>query len=232
MRLLGRSFVIGLLTLLGPQAVHAIDHQDAPSLAATPSADIADLFSWMSSDGSKVILAMTLYPSAPTSAKFATDTVYVFHTSSRASIASTTATLVDIACTFDDTQKIACAVGDASVTVSGDASSAAGLSRPDNKLRVFAGLRKDPSFVSVANIDQMKLAAKSALASAAAADPSGCKATTGKMAVNALGATPTTNTWANTSVLALVLEVDKSLLSRGGSILGVWGATHKKAKTN
>ncbi len=232
MRLLGRSFVFGLLTLLGPPSVHAIDHQDAPSLAATPNADIADLFGWMSSDGSKVILAMTLYPTAPASAKFATDTVYVFHTSSRAAITSTTATLVDIACTFDDTQKIACAVGDASVTVTGDANIAAGLARSDNKLRVFAGLRKDPSFASIANIDQMKSAAKTALASAAAPDASGCKATTGKTAVTALGSTPATNTWASANVLALVLEVDKTLLSRGGPIFGVWGATHKKAKTN
>ena len=31
---------------------------------------------------------------------------------------------------------------------------------------------------------------------------------------------------------ALVMEVDRTLLNRGGPILAVWGATHKKVKTN
>lgn len=232
MRQLGRSFVLGLLPLLFAPSAQAIDHQDAPSLAATPSADIADLFTWMSTDGTKVILAMTVNPSAASGAKFATDTMYVFHTSSRAAITSTTATLVDIVCGFDDTQKIACAVGDASVSLSGDASNPTGIVRADNKLRVFAGLRKDPSFASIANIDQMKMAAKTAFATAAAPDAAGCKATSGKTAITALGSMPASNTFITSNVLSLVLEVDKSLLNRGGPILGVWAATHKKAKTN
>jgi len=28
------------------------------------------------------------------------------------------------------------------------------------------------------------------------------------------------------------MEVDRTLLNRGGPILAVWGATHKKVKTN
>jgi hypothetical protein len=232
MRLLGRSFVLGLISLLAVPSAHAIDHQDAPSLAATPSADIADLFAWMSTDGSKVILAMTVNPGATSSSRFASDTMYVFHTSSRSSIASTTATLVDIVCGFDDAQKISCAVGDASVSISGDASNPSGLARSDNKLRVFAGLRKDPSFASIANIDQMKAAAKTAFATAAAPDAAGCKATTGKTAIMALGSMPASNTFTTSNVLSLVMEVDRSLLNRGGPIFGVWAATHKKAKTN
>ena len=38
--------------------------------------------------------------------------------------------------------------------------------------------------------------------------------------------------FATNNVLALVMEVDRTLLARGGPILAVWGATHKKLKTN
>lgn len=232
MRQLGRSIVFGLLALLGAGSARAIDHQDAPGAAATPATDIADLFGWMSSDGSKVILAMTVHPSAPGGAKFATDAMYVFHTSSRAALTSTSAVLVDIVCGFDDNQRISCMVGDPSVTLSGDAATPTGLALSNGKLKVFAGLRRDPSFISIPNFEAMKTAAKAALVSASPADPAGCKATPGKTAVTALGTMPATNTFGATNVLALVMEVDRTLLSKGGPILAVWGATHKKAKTN
>lgn len=232
MRQLGRSIVFGLLALLGAGSARAIDHQDAPGAAATPATDIADLFGWMSSDGSKVILAMTVHPSAPGGAKFATDAMYVFHTSSQAALTSTSAVLVDIVCGFDDNQRISCMVGDPSVTLSGDAATPTGLALSNGKLKVFAGLRRDPSFISIPNFEAMKSAAKAALVSASPADPAGCKATPGKTAVTALGTMPATNTFGATNVLALVMEVDRTLLSKGGPILAVWGATHKKAKTN
>lgn len=232
MRQLGRSIVFGLLALLGAGSARAIDHQDAPGAAATPATDIADLFGWMSSDGSKVILAMTVHPSAPGGAKFATDAMYVFHTSSRAALTSTSAVLVDIVCGFDDNQRISCMVGDPSVTLSGDAATPTGLALSNGKLKVFAGLRRDPSFISIPNFEAMKSAAKAALVSASPADSAGCKATPGKTAVTALGTMPATNTFGATNVLALVMEVDRTLLSKGGPILAVWGATHKKAKTN
>ena len=62
MRLLGRSFALGLLMMLTAPSVQAIDHQDSASATAAPAADIADQFSWMSTDGSKVILALTVNP--------------------------------------------------------------------------------------------------------------------------------------------------------------------------
>ena len=37
---------------------------------------------------------------------------------------------------------------------------------------------------------------------------------------------PPTNTFAGQAVLALVLQVDKSLVNDGGPILGVWASTH------
>ncbi len=238
MRLLGRSFLLGLLAMLAAPSAQAIDHQDSASATATPAADITDLFSWMSSDGSKVILALTVTPNAAANAKFATDSLYVFHTASRASVSSTTAVLTDIVCGFDTSQRIACVVGDASTALSGDASVAAGIASSNGKARVFAGLRKDPSFVSIANLDSMKTAAKVALAAIPTGDATGCKATTilgnGKTAVQTAlqGATPSPNTFATNNVLALVMEVDRTLLARGGPILAVWGATHKKLKTN
>ena len=96
MRLIGRSFALGLLTMLTAPSVQAIDHQDSASASAAPAADIADLFSWMSTDGSKVILALTVNPSATATSKFATDSLYVFHTSSRAAVSSTSAVLLSL----------------------------------------------------------------------------------------------------------------------------------------
>jgi len=231
MRQLGRSFLLGLLVLSVAPPARAIDHQDSPTVAASPTTDLADLFTWMSPDGSKVILAMTVNPNAAASAKFATDAAYVFHTISRASIGATSAISVDIVCTFNDTQKIACMVGDPSTVVSGDASTTAGVLSSNGKLRVFAGPRRDPSFASLTNIEAMKTAAKAALPTAAPADSAGCRATAGKTAITAL-ATPATNTFATSNVLAVVMEVDRTLLNKGGPILSVWAATHKKAKTN
>lgn len=232
MRQLGRSFLLGLLALSAASPARAIDHQDSPTVAASPTTDLADLFTWMSPDGSKVILAMTVNPNAAASTKFATDAAYVFHTVSRTSIGATSAVLLDIVCTFDDTQKITCMVGDPSTVVSGDASTATGLLSGNGKLRVFAGLRKDPSFASLTNIDAMKTAAKAALPTASPADAAGCKATPGKTAITALATMPATNSFATSNVLAVVMEVDRTLLSKGGPILSVWAATHKKAKTN
>jgi len=238
MRLLGRSFALGLLTMLTAPSVQAIDHQDSASASAAPAADIADLFSWMSTDGSKVILALTVNPSATATSKFATDSLYVFHTSSRAAVSSTSAVLTDIVCGFDDSQRISCVVGDAATAISGDASVAAGITSSNGKARVFAGLRKDPSFVSIANFEAMKTAAKVSLAAVPTGDAAGCKATTilgtGKTSAQTAlqGVTPSPNFFAASNVLALVMEVDRTLLNRGGPILAVWGATHKKVKTN
>lgn len=235
MRQLAPAFVLLLSTLATPPAL-AIDHADSASPMAAPGADITDLFSWMSSDGSKVILAMTVFPSASAGSRFSTDVLYAFHTISRTSITATTGVQTDIYCGFDDSQRISCIVGDPSTAASGDASGQSGISSTNGKLKVFAGLRKDPSFVSLANLSNFKNAVVAALPSATA-DAAGCKAlpqTAAKtVAQNALaGSSPSANTYASSNVLALVMEVDRTLLSRGGSVLSVWGATHKKLKTN
>lgn len=236
MRQLAPSIAL-LISTLATTPTWAIDHADSASAMATPGADITDLFSWMSSDGSKVILAMTVFPSASAGSRFPSDVLYAFHTVSRSSITATTGVQTDIYCGFDDSQRISCIVGDPSTAVSGDASVTSGISSSNGKLKVFAGLRKDPSFVSLQNVGAMKSAVLSVLPGITA-DAAGCKALpvggTGKTtAQNALaGTSPSPNTYASSSVLSLVMEVDRTLLSKGGAILSVWGATHKKLKTN
>lgn len=231
MRRFGCALVFGLATMGFSAVPRAIDHGDSASVAANPSADIADVFGFVSSDGSKVVLAMTVNPNATGTSKFAADTMYVFHTASRASVSSTQVALSDIVCSFDAAQKIACAVGDGSVTLTGDASQATGLSRTDGKLKVFAGLRRDPSFANTQSLSSMRAAAKLSLQTAATADAAGCKATSDRNAQSAL-ASSIVNSFATSNVLALVVEVDKTLITRAGPILSVWAATHKRAKTN
>ena len=118
MKRIPRTLRLGLFCacFLGsvPRA-QAIDHSDSTTPTANPPADLADVFAWMSTDGTKVILAMTVNPNATAASRFATDTMYVFHTASRSSVLSTSVVLADIVCSFDSAQKIACAVGDGSV---------------------------------------------------------------------------------------------------------------------
>src|SRR5215468_3366564 len=58
------------------------DHRDGPGVRADISADINDVFAWMSADAARVYLVMTVFPFAPAEARFADSVQYVFHTSS------------------------------------------------------------------------------------------------------------------------------------------------------
>src|SRR6476620_2884426 len=68
---------------------HAADHIDSDSLAAAPLAmgDINDVYTWMSSDGSKVNLVMTVSPADPGGRSFGPGVQYVFHLTSKSGAA-------------------------------------------------------------------------------------------------------------------------------------------------
>ena len=212
---------------------YAADHIDGPRAAADPSADITDAFVWMSPDAQRINLVMDVVRNASASAKFSDSVEYVFHTESRPSYGAPAAPEVDVICVFDPDQTVQCFAGDKAV-VGGDASDPAGIASADGKLRVFTGLRNDPFFFNLAGFR-----ATGRLVTAAAPslsfDPAGCPlldTTTASTLVTQLksapGGGPAVNAFANFNVLAIVVSVDKSILTKGGPIVGVAASTNRQ----
>ena len=225
------AVLAGVATVVGYSAsALSADHQDAPGTMNAPTADINDVFSWM--DGNNVVFAMTVYPAAPTGAQFDDHVQYVFHTASGTAFGATTKN-VDIIATFDTTQKISLWVGTTEF-VTGDASPTAGLESPDGEVKVFAGLRADPFFF---NLDGFKaVTADVAAATGLTANEAGCPAlpmNTANALVAQLGESldggAPQNHFAALNGLAIVIELDKSLVTTGGPLMSVWAGTYATA---
>jgi hypothetical protein len=203
------------------------DHQDGPATTSEPPADINDVYTWM--DGNDVVLAMTTYPAAPTGAQFSNNVQYVFHTASAAAGLGTTTNPVDVIATFDATQKISVWVGTADY-VNGDASPTAGLTSASGKVKVFAGLRSDPFFFNLDGFKQVALDVQGA--TGLTFNEAGCPAlgATGPVLVTQLATAPDggapANHFATFNGLAIVVSVDKSLLTKGGAAMSVWGGSY------
>jgi hypothetical protein len=225
----------------------AADHLDgsATGVKADPSTDINDVYSWVSTDGSKIILAMTVFPGASTTsnAKFSNAAYYVFHTTSRAAFTDPQSANVDVICSFDTTQKISCWVGGNTTFVNGDASVPAGISSADGKVKVFAGLRKDHFFFNLDGFNAVRTfvtanAAGITFTNACAQLGTGAGSTQAKI-VQQLGKAPAvapavfpgtlapTDFFKTFDALAIVVEVDKTLLNASGKYLTVSAATVK-----
>ena len=217
--------------LLAAPLARAADHLDGPAASADPSADITDVFAWTAPDGARLNLIMNVFPVATTTSKFSNTVQYVFRTQSRATYGMAAGGSADLICTFDAAQAISCWLG--SEYVHGNASSTAGISSASGKLKVFAGLRDDPFFF---NLDGFKHAAKTVKGAKASLtfDAAGCPALdsgTSAALVSQLktatdGSAPK-DFFAGLNVLSIVVSVDKSLLTAGGSLVSVWGATYR-----
>lgn len=225
--LAGAVAVVGYAT-----SARSADHQDSPAVRMEPTADINDVFSWM--DGNNVVLAMTVYPDAPTGAQFSNTVKYVFHTNSASAFAPTLPTSggVDVVATFDNgsPQKISLWVG-TSEFVTGDASGTSGLASADGKVKVFAGVRADPFFFNIDGFHAVVADVENA-ASGLTFNDAGCpalNAATSAALVAQLDESPdggaAQNHFATFNGMAIVVSVDKSLLTANGSDLSVWAAT-------
>jgi hypothetical protein len=211
------------------------DHLDSPATKADPTVDINDLYGWM--DGNNLVLALTVFPAAmgatdaSPGAQFSNKVQYVIHTSSGASFGNTTAN-EDIICTFDATQKISCWAG-TDEYVTGDASAAAGLVSADGKFKVFAGLRADPFFFNLDGFKHTQATVESA-APSLMFDVAGCPVLDGPTAAALRtqlqtapdGGAPA-DFFAALNGLAIVVSVDKTLVTKGGAIVSTWASTHR-----
>ena len=226
---LGRALT--LAALLCTSAGLAADHRDGAAVLTDPSTDINDVFAWTSSDGTKLNLAMTVFPAATTAAKFSNVAQYVFHTASTPGYGTPSTATEDILCTFDTSQKISCWGGGEYVT--GDASATSGITSSSGKLRVFAGLRDDPFFF---NLDGFKATAHLVHEAAGSLtfDAAGCPAldqTTANALVTQLRSAPgggaPQDFFAGLNGLAIVIQIDKTLVTKGGSTVSVYASTRK-----
>jgi hypothetical protein len=112
------------------------------------------------------------------------------------------------------------------------------LTSASGKLKVFAGTRADPFFFNLSGFVDTVTIVKGA-ASSLTFDASGCPtvdAATSQALVSTLSevasqADPSrTNPddFANANVLALVVSIDKSVLTQGGSIMSIWASTNAR----
>jgi hypothetical protein len=212
----------------------AFDHADSPDVLTDPSTDITGLYAWTS--GGKLELALNVSPSATAQSKFSTDALYVIHVNRAASYGAA-ATESTIVCRFDAAQAITCWPGTSTAEITtGDASATAGLSSASGKFKVFAGLRADPEKANLAGLQDM-LAVVYGAAGSLQFNAGGCPtldaATTGVL-VNLLQTDPDSvpsggaakDAFEGKNVLSIVMEVDLSLLTGSGDILGVWASTN------
>jgi hypothetical protein len=187
----------------------------------------------MTPDASKVILVMDLTRNADLGSRFSDSVQYVFHTTSRASFGAAPSADVPVICQFDRDQQVECWAGDEAF-VTGDASGLGGITSSNGKLRVFTGLRNDPFFFNLAGFRQTARTVTEA-APSLGFDAAGCPALdagTSTALVTQLKSAPDggppVDSFANFNVIAIVLEVDKSILTHNGSILSVATATYRR----
>jgi len=226
----GALGVAALAALTVPFAARGADHIDSPAAVAEPTADITDLYAWMDAGAQKVNLVLDLYPFAGAGAKFSNAVQYVFHVGSSQGYGMPQ-TETAIQCQFYAVDRIECWAG--AEYVGGDASAPAGIASASGKLRVFAGPRDDPFFFELGGFNETVKAVVGA-AGQLQFDAQGCPAVSTELSATLVkqlqtgkGGVPATDSFKGANVLALVVQVEKSLVSPGGPVLGVWASTHR-----
>jgi hypothetical protein len=205
----------------------------------------------MSSDAKTVYLAMTVTPNAgkaftqggtPNPSRFSNAIKYVININSRA--AGSAGVVAGAAgevgryrfiATFDggNPQKISLWLVDVTANqtleyITGDPSSTNGITSSDKKVRVFAGLRDDPFFFNLQGLLDVETFVNQNASSLPQPDAAGCYALDANTQAAAAQTLRTGGDFfANFNTLAIVLAVDKTLLTSKGSLLGVWGSTHR-----
>jgi hypothetical protein len=209
--------------LLLALALMGADHVDSPSVLDDPAVDLTDVYAWMSPDATKLRLALAI-----PAASFGPGLQYVFHVGSAASFGGAPSEEVPIICVFDSEQSVTCWVGDRD-RASGDAHAEGGIASDSGKVRVFTGLREDAFYFNAAGFSAALGAVRKA-APSLAFDPAGCPAldpATASFLATQLRTDPFGGPAYDLfvgSVSTLVVEVDRSLVDGGGTILSVWAS--------
>jgi hypothetical protein len=229
-----RFRTVGVVLALGiPIVSSGADHGEAPSAMGEPTADITDLYAWMTTDATMLNLVGAVSPGAGAGDSFSDAVVYQFAVSSSAGFGQPQESTL-ITCKFVDGTNIECWAGDDYVV--GDPSDPEGIVSDNGGLRVFAGLRDDPFFLEYDGFLNAVNTANAAVAANQVSFPpenQGCPALTPDQQTLLMTAlttgndgAPPSNTFAGQNVLALVVQIDKTIVDRGGPVLGVSFSTY------
>jgi len=212
-------------------AAKSADHLDSPATKADGTLDINDLYTW--NDGANAVFVMTVTPAAPKTALFSDSVQYVIHTSSGGAYPVAGADY-PIICTFTGTtapQTAQCWAG-TDEYVTGNADNPAGISSKDGKFKVFAGVRGDPFFFNLAGFKAAVAAVESA--GAIPTNDAGCPAvppTVAALLANQLAHNddggPPNDFFKTFNALAIVVSIDKTLVTKNGAIVATYASTHK-----
>lgn len=223
-----------LAIIAGTAWAIAADHLDGPTVKMDPAGDITDVYAWTASD--KLTMILNVAPLATNTSKFSDALQYAFHVESSAGYGKA-GTKTDIICTFDAAQAINCVLGAPGGNVldfvKGDASTTNGITSDTLKMKVYAGLRADPFYFNLAGFNDAVATVKGA-AGSLTFDGAGCPALDAgtSMALIArlqgtnMGMGPAQNFFEKVNVLAIVMEVDKTLVNGGGDTIAVWASTN------
>jgi len=226
-----RFISIALFTLLVGGPALAADHIDSPATTAEPAADLTDFYAWMSNEASMLNMAIGTHPFATGESRFSDAAMYAFHVGSTTGYGEAEQT-TDVICRFYRSgAMIECWAGDEYVT--GDPSNPAGISSDSGKLRVFAGLRNDPFYFELTGFQNAVKTVVSA-APSLSFDDNMCPVLDADTAGSIVGllqsgndGAPASNTLAGANVMALVVQVDKSVVNSGGPLLAAWASSHR-----
>lgn len=223
--------VTGGLALLAA-AVHqptaASDHLDTRTVIHDPRADIGDIYSWISTDGKRLNLVMTIVGSS-----FSPDLEYAFHIDSGTAFGATTAT-ASIRCRMQSATLVECkGAGDFAI---GNAGQADGIESRGGHFRLFTGIRNDPFFNNVRGSRDAYQEAAAAIAKGAAKDGAGCwqfSPGTSRAILDKWRHTdggPAKDFLAGWTPAALVISVDLAEIAHGGPVLAIWASVSSDTK--
>jgi tetratricopeptide (TPR) repeat protein len=214
-------------------SIKASDHLDTPAVIKDPAADIGDLYAWISPDGRRLNLVMTIVGK-----RFSDRLQYIFHVDSGEKFGKTAKTST-IVSHFTD-QNIAEVWVDKVDYVKGVADNQQGLTSQNKKFQVFAGLRDDPFFNNVRGTRAALNTALLALKNGTSRDHAGCPGFDSAVAETVFNKWRHTedgdakNLLAGWKTAAIVISIDLETVSQGGKQLAIWASTHAlpKAKQN
>ena len=185
-----------------------------------PLAAITDVYAWMA--GANIDLVMDVSPADDGSHAFGPGVVYAFHLTSKAGlgIANPDGTETRVILQFASNTSVQAWVTDATGAaikdyVTGDPSNPAGITSIHGKIRVFAGRRSDPRFFDAIGLSNALTALNMPVGPPTTKDGAGCpmlSSSQGLSVRSQLVAGPDAFTGKN--VMAIVVQVDKSLVSR------------------
>lgn len=227
--------ILIIILILSSTLLFSIDHQDGNALN-NPAADITGVYAWLQNKN-QINLIMNVHPNATTSSRFSDQVSYVFHISSSEGYGKTQSRK-RLVCQFDSTQKVSCLVEQDTLISNVDASNTQGTTSDDGRFRIFTGLRNDPTYYDSQNFELARTYIRDA-SGGFTLDSAGCPdvdTTTSSTAINTITGSiggvvgtniPGVDSYLNSNVLSIVIQVSPSLIG-AGPYYSVWGSTNDR----